>query len=380
MPKLHVEGGVDGTDQQPNPTFIIVATIVVLLLLIFPVYKLVQLIIRQARARKPQSKQDAALANRFVVPKSTPEMKKCIEALKSFERKLLRNGEWEERDVIQIKSICNQVLDYLHQRVTGVLHPQQIKIMKCCLKMDVLYDMKTLYDATMNNIRFKERDGFKKYVAAARKARTLAEKVTCRPNPSSLAELYRGGRDVYDRFHEFIESASKASTTATVFKPHGERAKMKGIYRVLEKACFKYNFTWEGIDDLDVSQVRDLVRGGIIDTSMAGLADITDHILNSEEVTVCRVKDRFTEPSGAGWTDLMLNFYMNDDENQHVCEVQLIHFKMLSQRTTQEGHGAYNVFRAATELLQRKKLVRRDAEQVMGPKSTNTAKVFPLDN
>merc|ERR1712037_314089 len=81
------------------------------------------------------------------------------------------------------------------------------------------------------------------------------------------------------------------------------------------------------------------------------LADIADYILNSEEVTVCRVKDRFTEPSDAGWTDLMLNFYLNDDDDQHVCEVQLIHFKMLSQRTTQEGHGAYNVFRAASELL-----------------------------
>merc|ERR1719271_352561 len=89
---------------------------------------------------------------------------------------------------------------------------------------------------------------------------------------------------------------------------------------------------------------------------MAGLAEIADYILKSEQVTVCRLKDRFTNSSGAGWTDLMLNFYMNDDEDQHVCEVQLIHFKMLSQRTTQEGHGAYNVFRAASELLQHRNI------------------------
>ena len=97
--------------------------------------------------------------------------------------------------------------------------------------------------------------------------------------------------------------------------------------------------------------------------NMAGLADIADHILNSDEVTVCRVKDRFTESSGAGWTDLLLNFYMNDDENKHVCEVQLIHFKMLSQRTTQEGHEAYNIFRAASELLQLYQLAEQNNPQ-----------------
>ena len=69
----------------------------------------------------------------------------------------------------------------------------------------------------------------------------------------------------------------------------------------------------------------------------------------------------------------MLNFYMNDDENRHVCEVQLIHFKMLSQRTTQEGHGAYNVFRAASELLQHKDLTQHSSGQ-KNPRSLTSFK------
>ena len=118
---------------------------------------------------------------------------------------------------------------------------------------------------------------------------------------------------------------------------------MKGIYRVLEKGVFKYNA--ESTDELELGQVRDLVRGGIIDLTMRGLGVIAQYILASDEVTVCRVKDRFNEPSPAGWADLMVNFYLNDDPGKHMCEVQLIHFKMLSQRTTQEGHDAYNVYR-----------------------------------
>merc|ERR1712032_1799413 len=85
--------------------------------------------------------------------------------------------------------------------------------------------------------------------------------------------------------------------------------------------------------------------------AMKGLSAIAAFLLESKEVTVCRIKDRFNEPSSAGWTDCMVNFYFNDDPHKHVCEVQLIHFKMLSQRTTQEGHDAYNVYRAASELL-----------------------------
>ena len=118
---------------------------------------------------------------------------------------------------------------------------------------------------------------------------------------------------------------------------------MKGIYRVLEKGVFKYND--DTTEDLDFSRVQDLVRGGIIDTTMQGLSAITNYIHASNEVTVCRVKDRFNYPSPSGWTDLMVNFYLNDDPGKHVCEVQLIHFKMLSQRTTQEGHDGYNIYR-----------------------------------
>ena len=390
----------DGTDQQIDALHIVLVIILLYAALAYPTYRLVQLIIRQARAHKPQSKRDAALAKQFKLPKDEPEIEACIKTLKAQERKLLRHGQWTEEDMMVITDNSNQVLRYLSRRVAKASDVRQVRIMRACLKMDVLYDFRTLYDATMSNIRAKERDGFAKYMAVARKAKEMVAKVTCPNNPNNLPDLYRSGRNVYDRFHDFVERAAKASDSGTVFRPHGERAKMKGIYRVLEKGCFKYNYSSEGVHDLDVSKVLDLVRGGIIDTRMAGLADIADYILNSQEVTVCRSKDRFTKSSDSGWTDLMLNFYLNDDDDQHVCEVQLIHFKMLSQRTTQEGHGAYNVFRAASELWHHKALVRRasstnhetstkavplDSGDDFGPttnvlKHKTSAKVVPLDS
>ena len=38
---------------------------------------------------------------------------------------------------------------------------------------------------------------------------------------------------------------------------------------------------------------------------MNGLALVAGYFHRSDRVTVCRVKDRFNEPSGAGWTDMV---------------------------------------------------------------------------
>merc|ERR1712100_582156 len=129
--------------------------------------------------------------------------------------------------------------------------------------------------------------------------------------------------------------AAKART----YMSHGERPNMKGVYRVTEKGIFKYNRLQspEEISNIKLGSVRDLVRGGIIHETMAGLCDVLDYFRTSKEITIVRIKDRFNKPSDAGWTDLMLNFYLNSDPIKHVCEVQLIHHKMFSQRTTQDG-------------------------------------------
>ena len=332
--------------QNPPFNFLVAIVPIFILALIFPIVKLVQLVVRATRAWKPQSKEDAALAKKFIVPKKSAEMAQNISTLKVYEEKFLSQG-WTDEDIVAIKSQCEHVVQYLGERVEHAHSREQVRIQQCCLKMDVMYDFKTLYGATMGNIKKKEPEGFKRFTDMAREMQVAAFG-DCPPNPSELIDLYRSGRAVYDRFHAFIGEAVQASGSAHVYKTHDNTRQpgMKGIYRVVEKGVFKYKDDLTG--DLHLGQVRDLVRGGIIDLTMLGLASIGEYILTSDKVTVCRVKDRFNNPSAAGWTDLMVNLFFNDDPGKHVCEVQLIHFKMLSQRTTQEGHGAYNVFRVRT--------------------------------
>ena len=68
---------------------------------------------------------------------------------------------------------------------------------------------------------------------------------------------------------------------------------------------------------------------------------------------IVRVKNRFADgaQTSGGWADCLLNIVRSDDPHQHVCEVQLVHRKMLTLRKELGGHEAYNSYRTADELL-----------------------------
>jgi surface protein len=85
---------------------------------------------------------------------------------------------------------------------------------------------------------------------------------------------------------------------------------------------------------------------------MGQIATVVQRLGSSPGIVVTRIKDRFlTSPSGGGWRDCMLNFYLKADSNQHVCEVQLVHGQMMTARKGLPGHAVYNRVRNADELV-----------------------------
>ena len=187
-----------------------------------------------------------------------------------------------------------------------------------CIPFRALYvclqhDFKVLYDSTMEIIRKNEKASFAAFTAVAKTMRSQCQD-KCPRNPADLFDLYASGRAAYDLFHAFLGKAARACGAYCFMKSDNTRPGMKGIYRVLEKGIFKYNKNWRA--GVDLSQVHDLVRGGII-ANMDGLTQVAQYFLDSDEVTVHRIKDRFNEPSSAGWTDMMINFSLNDDAGRH---------------------------------------------------------------
>merc|ERR1712232_385788 len=64
-----------------------------------------------------------------------------------------------------------------------------------------------------------------------------------------------------------------------------------------------------------------------------------------------RMKQRYEHPSTGGWRDIMINVSFPDEGTRHICEVQIVHEKMVLLRSG-DGHGDYNACHAAAELLE----------------------------
>lgn len=72
-----------------------------------------------------------------------------------------------------------------------------------------------------------------------------------------------------------------------------------------------------------------------------------------------RIKNRWEHPSDGGWRDCMINYVVKADHNQHVCELQVAHDKMLTSREGLHAHGIYNHTRNATEIKELRDEIRK---------------------
>lgn len=81
------------------------------------------------------------------------------------------------------------------------------------------------------------------------------------------------------------------------------------------------------------SRVLDVVRGMCICPDMTAVTSVIRNIHACPQITLVRQKDRFVRnPSPGGWRDYMICFYLNDDKNRHVCELQVVHKSLLTAR------------------------------------------------
>mmetsp|Transcript_64123 Transcript_64123/g.119225 ORF Transcript_64123/g.119225 Transcript_64123/m.119225 type:complete len:776 (-) Transcript_64123:71-2398(-) len=119
----------------------------------------------------------------------------------------------------------------------------------------------------------------------------------------------------------------------------------KRLFRSNEKVCLG-----DGPDTL-----LDVARGGVECPSMEGVRKALQCLLDEakrKEITLLRMKMRFDKPSDGGWRDALVNFTFQSDESQHVCELQVMHVKMMTIRSDMGAHHDYAQFRGAVELLE----------------------------
>lgn len=177
---------------------------------------------------------------------------------------------------------------------------------------------------------------------------------------SSLLESYNHALQVKERYDVFMSQIGKKSGGTYI------PAKIKHIYRALEKMFLL------GQNPLTQATVLDMVRGLLEFDSMEKMQKALEYIFACDDrfregrqggayfaaasdlskVKVCRVKDRMAKPTSGGWADAMINFSFVDDVNEHVCEIQFAHERLVTDRKEGGAHHGYSIFRAAFEILE----------------------------
>jgi len=131
------------------------------------------------------------------------------------------------------------------------------------------------------------------------------------------------------------------------------RGRMKSLFRILEKQAFDPNRA----AGQKPSPVLDAARCMMIYNSMTSLAAGVQRIgqdHSNGSVIVLRVKERFTACTAGGWSDLLTNVQLpgtHGGASLSVCEIQLIHLKMLILRHEVGGHESYTKCRIADEVV-----------------------------
>jgi len=142
--------------------------------------------------------------------------------------------------------------------------------------------------------------------------------------------------------------AEKAKAThRVVHKPNGERAEpsSKRLFRSHEKVCL----------GTGPPGLLDVARGGIECPTMKNVCQAMHALLDeakSGKLELLRIKMRFHLPSDGGWRDALVNFRFTDDESQHVCELQVMHKRMMTIRADMGAHKDYAQIRGAIEILE----------------------------
>jgi hypothetical protein len=134
------------------------------------------------------------------------------------------------------------------------------------------------------------------------------------------------------------------------------RGKLKGAYRVIEKALKSMRGPLEALGtQWSYEKANDCARGGIECDSMQQCTACIGWISGMQRagtILLLKVKDRYSDPTDGGWSDFLVMFMFPNGAGQFVpCEIQIMHEKLLAARKGLKAHEAYDGFRAACETL-----------------------------
>ena len=198
-----------------------------------------------------------------------------------------------------------------------------------------------VYQEVWNMIKTGEGQDFKVYRQTVKDIKDNSIVPVTTQVTKDCIELFQHAARIRLRYRDWVTSAFGSFGSCTVSIPD----KLKKMGRIIEKSLLKRKD-----EPGNVNRVFDVVRGMVQCENLSTCAKVVQHFHNSEEVSITRVKDRFwSSPSEGGWRDCMLNFFFKEDPHRHICELQIVHVKMMMARKGLPGHLVYSRCRNANE-------------------------------
>ena len=309
--------------------------------------------IRRQRALRDGTRDDALLAS-YIPPKDiSPGSKDAQLRLMEIEAQLARTaaapGElrvaWNidnpEGDMAECFEEVRVVLDEAAARASRT----QLRAVARCAGTE----HKAAYAACLGIVQIDE--GYAGLLEAAAAAEEKLASGHPHQTIGDLYELQMQARRVLPAFEERMERGvvaafAKRKTAKGDPAVQIHKSPPKHLYRCMEKMCLK-----PGPERFTCVNVCDVVRC-IIQCDDCGLmAEVLQALLTCPGAEVNRVKDRAGHVTSMNWMDVMVNLTLDSDASAHVCEVQIVHTKMLVARSQLGGHGPYGKLRAANEIL-----------------------------
>lgn len=229
---------------------------------------------------------------------------------------------------------CTERFKEYHEAMMGKLQGKDEALYEIMMRSS--RDFQKMYNVMREKLLKEEQGGYKQLCG---ELRNLIEPGQNKPRQANihLADVYSSAKIAHGMYRALIAHLTVGTRIQIPDIPP-----LKHLLRCIEKMA---GSSWKA------DGICDIVRCMIVCQSFQQHAHILAR-LGSAPVTVTRIKNRYENPSSGGWADLMINFVFKSDPHKHVCELQVVHHKLLALRKGGGGHGDYNRSRCSAELLE----------------------------
>eukprot|EP00931_Biecheleriopsis_adriatica_P054410 TRINITY_DN32008_c0_g1_i1.p1 TRINITY_DN32008_c0_g1~~TRINITY_DN32008_c0_g1_i1.p1 ORF type:complete len:371 (+),score=85.25 TRINITY_DN32008_c0_g1_i1:78-1115(+) len=291
-------------------------------------------------------------ADKFLPPKEAAKdegLTPLVKLLNHYEKSLRRYGRWSFMEIPHLLRILDSIEGFMQQYVQRARNSQYVELMK-----EVYYrhgiKFRRVYTTIVQDVIMSE-PGFDDFV------RVVSEKEpVCNSAGLGKAQFLEpsssGNKALLPLYMEaFIAQEKLLKLGERLERETGAKvlpAPLKKMWRCLEKMILKY--ASPGDDNGSAGQLKDIARLAI-QGDMRQLLAAFILLWEATDVRVVRIKNRFAEPPQSGWADCQLMLTFQEDERQHICEIQLVHPQLFVVRKTMGAHKEYVKLRSAEELM-----------------------------